>query len=169
MYKISSIGLCVLPHNKIYLLCLFLWYQYHLTFSQIAAAVLVWCALGTSGIKLNDSTFVLCLVALNDVEETVQPLVASQDLDESENLLHKSTSTTTSIKGVHLPDKTSFVGEHVQDAVRKALQDNKNCKVLLMPGSSLLQETQTSDREKLGGEVEQNNTGMRQIFCAKEL
>ncbi|XXG67025.1 hypothetical protein AAC387_Pa06g0462 [Persea americana] len=122
-------------------------------------AVLVWCALGTSGIKLNDSTFVLCLVALNDVEETVQPLVASQDLDESENLLHKSTSTTTSIKGVHLPDKTSFVGEHVQDAVRKALQDNKNCKVLLMPGSSLLQETQTSDREKLGGEVEQNNTG----------
>lgn len=122
-----------LQHNKIYLLCLFLWYR--LTFSQIATAVLVWCAFGTSGIKLNYSTFVLCLVALNDVEETIQPLLASQDLDESEDLLHKSTSTTTSIKGVHLPDKTSFVGEHVQDAVRKALQDNKNDNVLLMPGS----------------------------------
>lgn len=97
----------------------------------------------------------------SDKEEITQ-------LDESEALLHQSAGTT-STKGVHLPDKLSFVGEHIDDATRTNSQAKQSSLVLLMPGTMLLQETQVGNREERGNEFEQHNSVMIHNHCAKQL
>lgn len=104
----------------------------------------------------------------SDKEEITQPFFQSQQLDESEALLHQSAGTT-SMKGVHLPDKLSFVGEHIDDATRNNSQAKQSSLVLLMPGTILLQETQVGNGEEQGNEFEQHNSGMIHNHCAKQL
>ncbi|KAJ8633537.1 hypothetical protein MRB53_026873 [Persea americana] len=94
----------------------------------------------------------------SDKEEIEQPLIQSQHLDESEALLNQ-TARTASMKGFHLPGRLSRVGDRIDDATKNSLPDKQSSLVLLMPGSSLHQEAQIGNGDKLVKEVEQNNSG----------
>lgn len=103
----------------------------------------------------------------SDKEEIEQPLIQSQHLDESEALLNQ-TARTASMKGFHLPGRLSRIGDRIDDASKNSLPDKQSSLVLLVPGSSLLQEPQIGNGDKLGNEVEQNNSGMKQNYCPKQ-